>query len=67
MTIAAGTSKHWMDKYPIDEDVRCPFYLLFIFERRGNTAVATIYLYYRLNAQNHKVYRVAGFLSDRPN
>jgi hypothetical protein len=32
----------WTDKYPINDDVRCPFYLLFIFERRGNTAVAFI-------------------------
>ncbi len=62
MTIPAGTSKHRMDKYPINEDVRCPFYLLFILEhssRRGNIAVAftynTVYLYCRLDAQNHRV------------
>jgi hypothetical protein len=57
----------WTDKYPINDDVRCPFYLLFIFERQGNTAVATIYLYYWLNTQNHRVYRVPGILSSRPN
>jgi hypothetical protein len=66
-------SKHlvWTDKWPINDDVRCPFYLLFIFQTflSAGKYFSRIYILYNisLDAQNRREYRVPGILSSRPN